>query len=146
MPRGGALRVVTSESDGEAHARVTDEGVGIPRRIRERIFEPFFSTKGASGTGMGLAVSYGIVTRHSGRIEVESEPGRGATFSLSFPVTRVTTDSTPAGVMRKTVTPLRAAPTLPKLGVLALMEFIVNVCASAGENATNSSNMPLHKT
>lgn len=88
MPEGGPLHVASAvDRDGEAHVRFVDEGMGIPRRIRERIFEPFFSTKGASGTGMGLAVSYGIVTRHNGRIDVESEVGRGATFTVSFPVT-----------------------------------------------------------
>jgi PAS domain S-box-containing protein len=96
MPKGGALRVSASEAGGEVQVRFVDEGIGIPRRIRERIFEPFFSTKGASGTGMGLAVSYGIVTRHNGRIDVESDAGRGATFTLTFPYTEATTGSTKA--------------------------------------------------
>ena len=92
MPKGGALRASSSLiEDGEVQVRLSDDGIGIPRRIRERIFEPFFSTKGASGTGMGLAVSYGIVTRHSGRIDVDSEAGRGATFTLTFPFTTLTT-------------------------------------------------------
>jgi PAS domain S-box-containing protein len=88
MPSGGALRISSAEQAGEAVLRLTDEGMGIPKSIRERIFEPFFTTKGASGTGMGLAVSYGIVTRHSGRIEVDSEPGQGTTFTLAFPLPR----------------------------------------------------------
>jgi PAS domain S-box-containing protein len=97
MPKGGALRVSsTVPAESEVQVRFVDDGVGIPRRIRERIFEPFFSTKGASGTGMGLAVSYGIVTRHSGRIDVDSEPGRGAIFTLTFPLTTVTSESVPA--------------------------------------------------
>jgi PAS domain S-box-containing protein len=91
MPNGGALRITSFEGEGAVVVRFADEGIGIPRRIRERIFEPFFSTKGASGTGMGLAVSYGIVTRHDGRIELESEAGKGTTFTLSFPVTQVAT-------------------------------------------------------
>jgi len=85
MPTGGALRISSNEENGEAIVRFTDEGTGISKAIRERIFEPFFTTKGANGTGMGLAVSYGIMTRHNGRIEVDSDVGRGATFMLVFP-------------------------------------------------------------
>ncbi len=106
MPKGGALRATSSELDDEVQVRFADEGVGIPRRIRERIFEPFFSTKGASGTGMGLAVSYGIVTRHNGRIDVESESGRGAVFTLTFPVTEIMPERTPTPVFAS-VNPLK---------------------------------------
>lgn len=95
MPKGGALRIVTADKDGNVEVTFSDEGVGIPKRIRERIFEPFFSTKGASGTGMGLAVSYGIVSRHNGRIDVESEVGRGTVFTLTFPLTEIVVDRTP---------------------------------------------------
>lgn len=86
MPQGGALHVSSSRNGADSWVRFSDEGGGIPRRIRERIFEPFFSTKGASGTGMGLAVSYGIVTRHNGRIDVESEVGKGTAFTISLPL------------------------------------------------------------
>lgn len=110
MPEGGALRVVSSDGDGEAVVRFADEGMGIPRRIRERIFEPFFSTKGASGTGMGLAVSYGIVTRHNGRIDLESEVGKGTTFTLSFPLTDLPAE----------VSPVRAAGFVGPLKVLVI--------------------------
>jgi len=53
--------------------------------VRERIFEPFYTTKGAHGTGLGLAVSYGIIERHEGRITIESEVGRGTTFQVELP-------------------------------------------------------------
>lgn len=96
MPQGGPLRVSSADEGAEVTVKFADEGMGIPRRIRERIFEPFFSTKGASGTGMGLAVSYGIVTHHNGRIDLESEVGKGTTFLLSFPMTDIPAGTTPA--------------------------------------------------
>ena len=65
---------------------MSDTGVGIPAEIRDRIFDPFFTTKGPKGTGLGLSMAYGIVSRHGGRITVESEEGRGTAFRLIFPI------------------------------------------------------------
>ena len=70
----------------EIEIRVSDTGCGIPAANLERIFEPFFSTKGRKGTGLGLAVAWGIVEKHNGRIEVESEVGKGTTFRVLLPI------------------------------------------------------------
>jgi GAF domain-containing protein/CheY-like chemotaxis protein len=84
MPTGGTLRLRTSAPDGQVMVEVTDTGVGIPESIREKIFDPFFTTKGPKGTGLGLSMAYGILSRHGGRITVESAEGRGTSFHLAF--------------------------------------------------------------
>lgn len=86
MPEGGELTLVLTEADGEAVIEVEDSGAGIEPEYISRIFEPFFTTKPeGQGTGMGLAVSYGIVSRHGGQIDVESEVGQGTTFEIRLP-------------------------------------------------------------
>jgi signal transduction histidine kinase/DNA-binding response OmpR family regulator len=89
MPGGGRL-LVRTDHDGEAvTVTFADTGVGIPPENLRRIFDPFFTTKPDSkGTGLGLSVSLHIVRQHGGAIEVESEPGRGATFTVRLPVRR----------------------------------------------------------
>ncbi|MCA1990172.1 MAG: two-component sensor histidine kinase, partial [Desulfarculus sp.] len=63
-------------------------GVGIPSANVKRIFEPFFSTRGAKGTGLGLSITYGIVQKLGGQIEVESQEGEGTTFTVTLPIRR----------------------------------------------------------
>jgi nitrogen-specific signal transduction histidine kinase/CheY-like chemotaxis protein len=102
MPKGGRLAVRTSRirmedellpganaSEGEyAVVTVSDSGVGMSVDVRERLFEPFFTTKeSGKGTGLGMAVVYGILKQLGGYITVDSEPGRGTTFTMFFPVT-----------------------------------------------------------
>jgi GAF domain-containing protein/CheY-like chemotaxis protein len=88
LPRGGEIRVATRESADRVEVSVTDTGVGMSDSVRRRIFEPFFSTKGPSGTGLGLAMVYGIVSRHGGEILVDTAPGAGSTFTIRLPVGR----------------------------------------------------------
>jgi PAS domain S-box-containing protein len=107
MPEGGALTIGSRHVAGrEVRVTVTDSGVGMPETVRQRIFEPFFSTKGENGSGLGLSMTYSIVRRHGGEIHVDSEPGVGTTFTLVFPVNRVATASdgpAPAESERKLV-------------------------------------------
>jgi signal transduction histidine kinase len=87
MQGGGTLTVRTRRSEDDLVAEFTDTGCGIPPEILRRIFEPFFTTKPVGeGTGLGLSVSYGIVKRHGGRIDVESAVGKGTTFTVRVPV------------------------------------------------------------
>lgn len=86
MPDGGAITVRSMLQEGKVQVCVTDTGCGIKPEHLEQIYEPFFSTKPTSkGTGLGLSVSYGIVQQHGGTIDVESEEGKGTTFTISLP-------------------------------------------------------------
>jgi signal transduction histidine kinase len=85
MPEGGDIRVRTGEERGGAWIEVADDGPGMAPEIEQRVFEPFFSTKGSDGTGLGLAMVYACVMRHGGSISLKTAPGEGATFRLWFP-------------------------------------------------------------
>jgi len=89
MPRGGELTLATESENSTIHVEVSDNGVGIPADHLDKIFDPFFTTKSTSrGTGLGLAVTYGIIREHAGKIRVESSIGRGTSFHLEFPTAR----------------------------------------------------------
>jgi len=89
MPFGGELTLATEAENSTVRVEVGDNGVGIPADHLQKIFDPFFTTKSTSrGTGLGLAVSYGIIREHSGKVQVESQVGKGTTFRLEFPVAR----------------------------------------------------------
>lgn len=82
-------RMVEEGADRFVELEFTDTGPGIPEEIRNKVFEPFFTTKPAGkGTGLGLAVSYGIIKKHEGQIFVKSEHGQGASFFIRLPVTK----------------------------------------------------------
>jgi len=96
MPAGGAITIATRPHNGGVITSVSDSGIGMTQSERERCLEPFFTTKGDHGTGLGLAVVYGIIQRHGGSIDIESEKGKGTTFSIWLPATVLTTVRAPA--------------------------------------------------
>ena len=88
MPDGGTLTISTRMRDDSVSLLVRDTGVGMSPEVQEKIFLPFFSTKDVDeGTGLGLAVVHGIVSSHSGSIEVETQPGQGTRFAVLLPTT-----------------------------------------------------------
>jgi two-component system NtrC family sensor kinase len=83
---GGTITVTTDLVEDGVRIRVADTGCGIEPADLDKIFEPFFSTKGTRGNGLGLAIVWGIVEEHGGRLTVESEVGKGATFTIVLPL------------------------------------------------------------
>jgi CheY-like chemotaxis protein/anti-sigma regulatory factor (Ser/Thr protein kinase) len=99
-PAAGVILVSTEHRDGHIRIAVRDNGCGIPDDIRDKIMQPFFTTKApGEGSGLGLAMSYGILTEHGGDIEVESLPG-DTTVTLRFPVVAASGDEAEAGAVR----------------------------------------------
>jgi PAS domain S-box-containing protein len=85
MPQGGEIRITTRRKNGDVEIEISDTGVGIRKEHLSKIFDPFFTTKDRDGSGLGLAVSHSIIKRHGGEISVESELGRGSTFTIVLP-------------------------------------------------------------
>jgi len=92
LPKGGKLKVSVKRAKKNVEISFSDTGIGIEKEKLNRLFEPFYTTKGfragsaTSGTGLGLYVSYGIIRRHKGSIEVRSQVGRGSTFTVRLPL------------------------------------------------------------
>lgn len=116
MPEGGTLTLTTSASRGGAPSKsvrveVADTGSGMDEETRRRCLEPFFTTKGERGTGLGLAMVYGILKRHGAELEIESAPGRGTIIRIDLPA--AVKDLEPSGA-----TPVRAVPARLRLLVV----------------------------
>ena len=90
MPNGGTIRFSTSVDGDRVKILIGDTGCGIDEKVKSRIFDPFFSTKGVGNSGLGLSVSYGIIASAGGSIDVKSQAGRGTTFIIELPVADTT--------------------------------------------------------
>ena len=86
MPTGGKLTVKSLQDEDWVQISIKDTGVGIPDKVKSRIFEPFFTTKASKGSGLGLSVTYGIISRHGGMIKFDSAVGKGTTFYIRLPL------------------------------------------------------------
>lgn len=113
MPEGGLISLTAGmRGDEWVFISVRDTGIGMTEEVKRRCFEPFFTTKGSQGTGLGLAMCYGIVQRHGGRLEVESEDGKGTTMTILLP--------TRGATFMKQVEPEESVPVIRGLRVLVV--------------------------
>ena len=85
MPEGGRIEIRTFQKKKGISIQISDSGIGMSDEVKRKIFEPFFTTKPFTNTGLGLSMSYGIIKRYGGEIEVESQKGKGTTFTISLP-------------------------------------------------------------
>ena len=89
-PKRGTITIRTENQGANVLLEISDTGGGISKENLSRIFDPFFTTKPVGqGTGLGLSLSYGIIQKHNGQIDVESEPGRGTCFRIVLPVKHI---------------------------------------------------------
>jgi PAS domain S-box-containing protein len=109
MPKGGSLTINTFKEDGRVVVSIRDTGMGMSEEVQRKVFDPFFTTKGVEGSGLGMSVAYGIVTRHGGEIKVESREGMGTTVLVKLP-------STCAPLQKKAARRLKGRPSLAKKG------------------------------
>lgn len=102
MPEGGTLALSTRSVGDSVEVTIGDTGVGMYPEVRSKVFDPFFTTKGKAGLGLGLAVSFGIVRRHGGNIDVDSQYGKGTEFRITLPVASVAIHELPQITSRVT--------------------------------------------
>jgi PAS domain S-box-containing protein len=109
MPKGGTLTLRTRAIEKSVCLEVADTGTGMSEETKRHCLEPFYTTKGEKGTGLGLAMVYGAMQRHTAELEIDSEPGRGTTFRLIFPGNSASSEKTPtsAAAPGRAVAPLR---------------------------------------
>jgi nitrogen-specific signal transduction histidine kinase len=111
MPEGGNLTFRTGHERGRVYCQVADTGIGMTEQVRLHIFDPFFTTKREKGKGFGLSGAYSIVDRHGGEITVQSEPAKGAVFTVWLPV--VAAPAEPLPTAGRPASPAAATPSAP---------------------------------
>jgi len=114
MPEGGNLTFRTGRDRGRVFCQVADTGIGMTEQIRLHIFDPFFTTKREKGKGFGLSGAYSVVDRHGGEITVQSEPGKGAVFTVWLPLPSAAAEPLPTAGRSAAAPVAQVAPPAPK--------------------------------
>ncbi len=143
MPQGGRLTLSADDAGGKIRISVSDTGIGMSEETCSRVFDPFFTTKGEAGMGLGLAVCYGIIQRHGGSVEIDSEVGEGSTFRITLPKAEalIKTETATHDVAR-----LRLVRKSTKPSILivddeeCVRELLVDILESEGYEVTTAEN------
>ena len=142
MPDGGNLSFSTWSGDSAVFISASDTGDGMSEETKKNIFDPFFTTKMAIGTGLGMSLSYGIITRHGGNIDVESEVGKGTKFTLQFPTTNesvgLITDHEPEQELSKR--DLRILVVDDEEALCAILDQFFSMCGNKVKTVNNGSD------
>jgi signal transduction histidine kinase/ActR/RegA family two-component response regulator len=143
MPQGGRLTLSADEVGGKIRIAVSDTGIGMSEETCSRVFDPFFTTKGEAGMGLGLAVCYGIIQRHGGSVDIDSEVGEGTTFRITLPKAEAAMKGEP---MTPDVARLRLVRKSTKPSILivddeeCVRELLVDILESEGYEVTTAEN------
>lgn len=122
MPAGGTLSLSSKIIADSVVITVADTGVGMFPEVRSKVFDPFFTTKGKAGLGLGLAVSFGIIRRHGGNIEVDSQHGKGTRFRITLPIASISADTEPhAGTPEELIQPAGCISRIPEHSQLRVL-------------------------
>jgi PAS domain S-box-containing protein len=141
LPEGGTIRLAARRQGDRIEVDVADSGVGMSPEVQAQVFDPFFTTKGERGTGLGLAMVFGLVQQHGGQIGVDSAPGKGTRFQLTFPAADVSARSNaaaPAPSAASAALHILVVDDLPELAramarVLRIEGHVVDTTTSAEE-------------
>jgi CheY-like chemotaxis protein len=129
--------------DGKIRIAVSDTGIGMSEETSSRVFDPFFTTKGEAGMGLGLAVCYGIIQRHGGTVDIDSEVGEGTTFRITLPTAEASVKVEPA---TPDVARLRLVRKSTKPSILivddeeCVRELLVDILETEGYEVTTAEN------
>jgi PAS domain S-box-containing protein len=140
LPSGGKIRLRVAAEGEHAVIEVVDSGLGMTAEVQARVFEPFFTTKGDGGTGLGMAMVFGIVEQHAGRIDVHSAPGDGTTIRISLPLLEPSTAMEPAPTPRAPLVPARPLRILTVDDEPAMTKAVVRMLRPAGHMVSTADS------
>ena len=140
LPTGGTIRLRAVAEGGQGIVEVIDSGLGMSAEIQARVFEPFFTTKGEGGSGLGLAMVFGIVEQHGGHIELSSTPGVGTTFRITLPLAEASAEDAPSPALRMQLEPLRPLRILAVDDEPMMTKAVVRMLKPSGHVVTVASS------
>lgn len=140
LPTGGTIRLRVLAAAGQGIVEVTDSGIGMSDEVQVRVFEPFFTTKGERGTGLGLAMVFGIVEQHRGQIGVRSAPGEGTTFRITLPLVSEIAVAEPSAKTKDVLDPLVLLRVLVVDDEPMMTKAVVRMLKPAGHLVTTAAS------